>query len=312
MRALFAFLGRHAAACMACSAAIGLALPELARLSRPLLGPTLVLTITVALVRIDWGLMAGYARRPLMVAGVLAWLMLACPLLAWAALAPLGLPLPLYQAMVLAAASSPVLSNATFALILGLDAALAVVVVVAATALVPLTLPPIAFGLLGLTLSIDAATFMLRLAALVAGAFAMAWVVRRLAGPERLARHATEIDGVAVLNLIVFMVAVMDGMAALALAQPGFVALAVAAGFASNLAMQALGAAVAWREGTRRALTIAILTGNCNMGLLIVALGDAADPALVAYFALAQIPMYTLPALLQPAYRRLLSNRGPD
>lgn len=297
---------------MAGSAAIGLALPELARLSRPLLGPTLLLTITIALVRIDWSLMAGYARRPVMVAGVLAWLMLACPLLAWVALAPLGLPLPLYQAMVLAAASSPVLSNATFALILGLDAALAVVVVVAATALVPVTLPPIAFGLLGLTLTIDAATFMLRLAALVAGAFAMALVIRRLAGAERLARNATEIDGVAVLNLVVFMVAVMDGMAELALAQPGFVALAVAAAFGFNLALQALGGAVAWRAGTRRALTIAILSGNCNMGLLIVALGDSADPVLVAYFALAQIPMYTLPALLQPAYRRLLAARGGE
>jgi hypothetical protein len=309
VRALFAFLGRHAAACMAGSAVIGLALPDLARLARPLLGPTLVVTITVALVRIDWTLMAGHARRPLMVAAVLAWLMLACPLIAWAALAPLGLPVPLYQAMVLAAASSPVLSNATFALILGLDAALAVVVVVAATALVPLTLPPIAFGLLGMTLSIDATTFMLRLAALVAGAFAMAWVIRRLAGPGRLARNATEIDGIAVFNLVLFMVAVMDGMSALVLARPGFVALAVAAAFGFNLVLQGLGAAVAWRAGARRALTIAILSGNCNMGLLIVALGDAADPALVAYFALAQIPMYTLPALLQPAYRALLSGR---
>jgi BASS family bile acid:Na+ symporter len=48
------------------------------------------------------------------------------------------------------------------------------------------------------------------------------------------------------------------------------------------------------------------MTGNCNMGLVMVALADKADFDVIVFFAMAQIPMYMLPALLRPIYRRLL------
>ena len=62
-------------------------------------------------------------------------------------------------------ASSPIVSNIAIALFVGLDAALAAVVVVFATALVPFTLPPLALALLDLELAIGLPAFMARLAA---------------------------------------------------------------------------------------------------------------------------------------------------
>ena len=46
------------------------------------------------------------------------------------------------------------------------------------------------------------------------------------------------------------------------------------------------------------------MTGNLNMGIILVALADKADFDTVMFFALGQLPMYMLPALLAPIYRR--------
>jgi BASS family bile acid:Na+ symporter len=42
------------------------------------------------------------------------------------------------------------------------------------------------------------------------------------------------------------------------------------------------------------------------MGLLLAAVPASADFDVVLFFAVAQLPMYMLPALLLPLYRRLL------
>src|SRR5436190_1678555 len=81
---------------------------------------------------------------------------------------------------------------------------LAPVVVVASTALVPFTLPPLALALLDLKLAISLPEFMLRLAVLVGGAFLVAGVVRRVVPKRTLASWREAIDGLAVLNLFVF------------------------------------------------------------------------------------------------------------
>ncbi len=203
------------------------------------------------------------------------------------------------------AAASPIVSSVAIALFVGLDAPLAAVAVVVATALVPLTLPPLALALLGLELAIDLPTFMGRLAAVVGSAFAAAWLVRRLVRPSTLAAHATLIDGLAVVNLVIFAVAIMDGVTKFALERPGYAALATALAFAFNLLLQAAGWLAFRGQGAVTALTAGLLSGNCNMGLVLVALSGHASLEVTAFFALAQLPMYMLPAVLEPVYRRL-------
>ena len=48
-----------------------------------------------------------------------------------------------------------------------------------------------------------------------------------------------------------------------------------------------------------------MLTGNCNMGLVMVALADKAEFDMVVFFAMGQLPMYMLPGLLYPVYKKL-------
>ena len=299
------FIGRHATRFLGVGVLLGFAVPPLASLARPLLVPALLIPLTIALVRLDWGAMGAYARRPLLVAAAIVWLLVVSPVALWAALAPVPMPEALYQALVLMAAASPIISSAAISLLLGLDAALAVVVIVVSTALLPFTLPVLALGLLGLELQIDLPTFMLRLGAMVGGAFAAALVVRRIVPQHTIARNARALDALSVINLVIFAVAIMDGVTAFAIERPGYVALVTAAAFAANLALQAIGT-VAWgRLGMRGALTMGLMTGNCNMGLVMVALGRDARFDVIVFFAMAQLPMYMLPGLLTPVYRRL-------
>ena len=256
MRAL-AFLGRHATRFMALGVLLGLAAPPLAALCAPLLVPTLLIPLTLALLRLDWAAILAYRRRPALIALLLAWLLLASPVLVWLVTAPLaaaGLPAALRQALVLMGASSPIVSSVALALILGLDATLAVVGVIAATALVPLTLPAMAALLLGVTLEVGLGAFMLRLAVLVGAAFGAAWLIRQLAGRDRLVRAAHLLDGLTVISLVIFAVAIMDGVTAFALQRPGFVAMALLAAFAFNLLLQWVGYRLFRRLGERSAL----------------------------------------------------------
>lgn len=303
------YLGQHATLFLAGGALTGLLVPQLATLARPLLVLGLVVPLIIALVRLDWGAITGYAQRPLLVGAIVLWLMIVTPALMWLALKLFDLPPALVQALVLMTAAAPIISCAALSLIMGLDAALAVVVVVVTTALMPFSLPPVALALLGLRIDIDLATFMLRLALIVGGAFAAALAVRRIVPREKLAANARMLDGVSVAILLLFILAIMDGVTAVALARPGYVALVTLAAFAANIALQALGALAALRLGLRQALTVGFMTGNCNMGLVMVALADKADFDVIVFFAMAQIPMYMLPALLRPIYRRMLARR---
>ena len=310
MRALhrvFDYLGQHATLFLAGGVLLGLLVPPLAALAHPLLIPGLLIPLVIALLRLDWGALAAYARRPGLVALIAAGLLLASPLAMWLALKLFSLPPALAQGLTLMAAASPIVSCAAISLILGLDAALAVVVIVVTTALIPFSLPTVALALLGLKIDIDLHVFMLRLALMVGGAFAAALVLRRVVPRHKLQANARMLDGASVATLVIFALAIMHGVSAVALARPGYVLLVTLAAFIANIVLQCLGTLAALRLGMRSALTVGLMTGNCNMGLVMVALADKADFNVIVFFAMAQIPMYMLPALLSPVYRRLLA-----
>lgn len=303
--AVLNWLGAHAPKLLAAGVGIGLLLPDLASLVRPALPAFIILPLAIALMRIDWADMANYGRRLPLLALLSGWMIVASPILTWLLLKPTPLPEPLITGIVLMAAAPPIVSAAGMALILKLEAAVAVVVTVATMWLLPLVLPPLALLLLGLEIDISVGDFMLRLALFVVGAFAIGGVGRLLLGPARIQRLAQPFDGLFVLFMVLFAIAIMDGVAAELAVRPGYVLLATAMGFLFNIGLQVAGAAAFWWLGPRTALSVGLMSGNCNMGLMVVVLADKADFDTVIFFAMAQVPMYTLPALLLPLYRRL-------
>ncbi len=286
---------------------LGLAWPAAARVMSPLLAPTVVVILTAALVRLDWRQSLAYARRPGLMVLALLWLLGLAPLLTALVVSLTGLPPGLGTAIVLMAAAPPIMSSIAFTLLFRLDTPLATVAVFLATLLVPLTLPPLALALLDLRLTVGIVELMLRIGGIAFSAAALAALIRRLVPGRVLRERADEIDGLSVLMILLFGIAIMDGVTATLLREPGLVALAIGLAFAANIALQAAGAGLFWWLGRRQALTVALVSGNRNMGLLLAALAGTADAEITLYFAVGQLPIYVLPLLLKPLYRRLLN-----
>jgi len=301
----FAFLGRHGTWLLAGGLFIGLLLPALAALLRPMLAGFIFVLTTAPFLSIDWQGLARHARRPGLLALILAWTLLVSPVITALAARVAGLPAPLAQALVLWAASPPLISVPAIALLLGLDGALALLVMVAGTFLMPFTLPPLVLGLIGLELGIGILPLMRNLVLFIGGAALVAATLRHFAGAERLRRHAVELSGLSMLVLILFAIAIMDGVRDLIVARPQQVlGYALCALFASLL-LQALGfLAFGWLPRIA-ALTVGLIAGNNNMAVVWANLGSAATPELMLFFAAVQLPIYVLPAALRPVYRRL-------
>lgn len=306
------FLERRGAVLLVVGLAVGVAVQPLAALFKPLVAPSVVVLLTATVLRLDWGQVFQRLRAPALPLLIVAWLMVGAPLAMWAVLAVIDPPAALRGPLVLAASSPVLISVPAFALMMGLDGPLALVVMVATSLLQPLIQPPLALALVGIELDVSLGELMLRLALLIGGSFAAAALIRHLAGEARIRRQGAAIGGVAVLMLVVFGIGVMDGITAQLLAEPGRVLLFIAAVFIANFGLQAIGVLVfwaasgTWRMSGREGLTAALASGNRNLATLVAALGASAGPDLVLYLACNQFPLYLIPSVGGPIYRALL------
>ena len=301
------FMARHATKFLALGVLTGLVLPPLADFMRPTLAPVIFISMTLALIRLDFGDVANFLRRPVLLFLFMIFALFISPVVMAGTVWSIGLPAGLATGLVLMAASAPINSAPAFALILGLDAAFAVAAVVLCHILLPFTLPAMALWLLGLELQISLVEFMGRLAVMIGGGFTLAIIVKRwLLTPAALQRHAGHIDGLMVVCLMFIAIAIMAGVTEFFFNRPGFVVLTIVAAFIANAGLQVLGALVFLPAGRRLAFTAGHMAGNCNMALILAVLADRAQIEVVIFFALAQLPMYMLPIVANRVYRRFL------
>lgn len=283
---------------------LGLALPGLAAALNPILAPSVVLLLLVSMLRVAPAAIGAALGSWRLLGFVWTWALLVCPFLALWIGAALGLATDLDHALSVSAAAPPLLFGAMFAAVTGLNAGLALVGVVGGTLLAALTLPLVAAGA-GLDLgSVSTGAFLLRSLVVVAGTALVAWAIRKALGQARMDAHKTSFEGIGVVLMIVFAVAVMDGITALAFADPGRLASFVAAAFALNLVLQLGTAALFWRQGAATAATLAIVAGFRNNGLLLAILPPPIPPEIVLFVAAAQFPIYIVPSLFWPLYTR--------
>jgi BASS family bile acid:Na+ symporter len=292
---------------MASAFVIGYLLPPLAAACREFILPAIIIILTVAMLRLDVARLRGYIRRPGAMALIVLVNLIAAPVLMWLLLTPIDIPDELRQGMVLLAAAPMVSSAIAFATILELDSALAVAVMVTTYAIVPITLPALSLWLLGLDLGVGFSDLFSRLFATIAIPAGIAFAIRRwVIQPEIMLKNARALDGISVLFVMVFGFGIIHGLPAFVAARPDYVVLVLAASFAANIGLQIVGAALFLWMGRREALTVGLVTGNTNLGLLMVTLADRAPPELLVCFVLGQIPMYFLPVVALPVYRRLM------
>ncbi len=299
-------LGRHAPKLMAGNVIAALLVPDVAHLAKPLLGPSVWGLLFVAMLRLDWQGVTHHTRRWRLIAASLVWMLIVCPMLMWTLMQVTALPPGISAALVLMAASAPLMSTPAVSLMIGLDGSLTLVTMVSATFLSPFTMPVLAAELLGLELDVSALDLMLRMLAMVGSAFGLALIFRKNVGPERIRDANIGFDGIVVILMAVFVLAIMDGITAVLLAEPVRVLLVIMLSFVANGGLQFAGAIVFRRIARQECLTLGFVSGMRNMGLILAVLPADVDPDVVLYFAVAQFPVYIMPALLKPLYRRLL------
>ncbi|NQW10603.1 MAG: hypothetical protein HQ481_12075 [Alphaproteobacteria bacterium] len=305
MMGLLAWFGKRATSALAVGVFVGLAIPDLATLTRPLLVPAIVVMLIISLLRLDPTTLRASLRSPTRTMLAVGFVLLISPLLGFWGAEVLGLTGGVRTALVVWTASPPLVSVTAIAVIVGLDSALALTVMTLCGLLMPLTLPPLVLSLIDLDLDIAPWVLSGRLAALMLGAALAAAAIRRLTGPDRLNRASDAIDGGFVLIMLVFVVSVMDGVTATALADPGRIAGLAALVFTVSLVMQAAGFLLFLPAGRRTAATIGLTAGNRNMAVVLSAAPSAFAPEVFLYLAMLQFPIYLLPAILRPLYRRL-------
>lgn len=306
-RRLLEWSALRGATLLAASIFLGLFVPPLAALFRDLITPGVFCLMVLVLLRVDPVQVLAYLRRPLLVMALLAWLLVAVPLLAFAVTRALGLDGPLATGLVVVATGCAATSSPAFARLVGLDGEIALVVALLSTLLIPFTAPPLALGLMGIDLGISIQGLMLRLLLLVGLPLVISVVIRRLAGPARLAHWGRAVDGAVVLLVVAYGFGVMDGVLAQMLEQPGFILAGIAMAFGGTLAMNVATALAFMGAGQRIALSAGLLAGNRNMALYIAVLPATTDPGILLFCVLCQFPLFLSPFLLKPLYERIRS-----
>ncbi len=305
MTAFLAFLAGRAPLFLALGVFAGLFLPEVATAARSLLEPGVVALMTVSLLRLDWSGLGRSLRAPAAACAVALWLLVLTPLLAWTLALALGLSPSLTTALVLNGAAPALIAAIPIAQLVGLDAPLVVTLVAFTTLALPVTLTPVLLWLLDLTGGLDLGAFMLRFAVYIVGPFAVAGTLRAWLGSARIEARVVSLDGANVVLLVLCALGLMDGVTAEVLARPGKMLGFLAAAVIFNGGLQALGALAFRGRGRRGALTVGLVLGNRNMALMLVLMGTAVGPDFGLYVAMAQVPIYLLPSLGAPIYRRL-------
>ncbi len=305
MSAALTFLAGRAPLFLALGVFAGLFLPETATAARAWLEPAVVALMTVSLLHLDWSALGRGLRAPAAACAVALWMLVLTPLLAWSLALALGLSPSLTTALVLNGAAPGLIAAIPIAQLVGLDAPLVVGLVVVTTLALPVTLMPVLLWLLDLAGALDLGAFLLRFALYIVAPFAVAGILRAWFGAARIKAHGTALDGINVILLVLCALGLMDGVTAEVVARPGKMLGILVAAVVFNAGLQALGALAFRRRGRRGALTVGLVLGNRNMALMLVLMAGIAGPDFGLYVAMAQLPIYLLPSLGAPIYRRL-------
>lgn len=308
------WLGRQGTRAVAASLAIGIAIPPLAAALKPAFPLAIFLLLVFSFLRVDPAELRARFASPLKVIAASTWIMIVIPVLlgllfTW--LMPDRFGQGLMLGLMMYAAAPPVLSSTAFSALLRLDAALSLAVLIVCTALTPMVAPLIVLNFARDTLDLDAGQLSLRLFAFLGGAFVTALLVRRVAGPQRIAANGGVIDGVSVILLMIFGIALMDGITARAIREPALVFGLTAFAFVMAIGLYAFMSLLFWREGAERSLALGFSAAHRNMAVMVAAAGASLPEHTWLYFAAAQFPIYLVPLMVTPVVHRLLEKRLP-
>lgn len=290
---------------------VGLLWPQLASFARPLLMPSVFVLLVCTLLTLE----TGDVRKALVSGGkllglVCVWQLLVAPLLTALVLSWMQVSAQLQAVLVVSACAAPIFSAPAFARLLHLDAPLMTAIVLTTTLFMPLALMLWSTLLISTTVALDLGAYLQRMLLFIALPFALVSLLKWMLGDARIEACRGLVSVLVILSLALFAVAVMDGVGVRLVQDPALVTGFLLAAVLYNLASQAVTALVFGFTDRVRALTAGLAAGYRNLALVLAMTGAMAGTDFSIYVGVAQIPMYVLPLLLTPVYRRLTGIGG--
>lgn len=282
----------------------GLTLPALAEVLRPLIPVLVAVLLFVTALRIGPNAAFGGFRAARGALGlVIAW-QLAAPMAALGILASFGVAGSALGLVVVLMLAAPSVTGApSFAILMGQDPAPALRMLLLGTAALPLTVLPVLWALPGLGPFSDVLGAALRLLAVIFLACAAGFALHR-ALPR--APDTAAIDGSTALLLAVIVVGLMSAVGPALMTQPARLAGWLAVAVILNFGLQVLADRGLRRVGHPAPAGPAIIAGNRNIALFLVALPETVTEPLMIFIGCYQIPMYLTPILMRPLHARPL------
>ncbi len=309
---LLAATGRQGTRAVAASIFLGLAVPPLAAAAKPLLMPCVFTLLVMSFMRTDLARLRK-ARELRVILPALAWIMGVLPMVFGFMVNRILPPSDsgVMLAMVLQAAGPPLMSTPAVAILIGVDATLSLAVMLLSLIIVPFTAPVMVSAFTDGALALDGLALAGRLAFILIATAGAGLLLRAMMGPRRLAVYNDHFNGVNVLVLLVLAVAFMDGVTLRFLEAPALVAgIAALACLVSVCGLLSTVFVFRW-AGAGQDVMLGYAAGNRNLGIMIAAAGGIMPESTWLYVALAQFPIYLMPALLRPLMARLARNRTP-
>jgi ACR3 family arsenite transporter len=287
--------------------AAGLALPSLALAMKPWLQELVAGLLFVAALRIGPSQALGSFRDLPVTASVALVYQLFLPLLAIAGFAAIGMTgYAIAGAIVLMLAASSISGSPNLTILTGHDPAPALRLLILGTAILPLTVVPVFWALPALGTPGEVLAAAGRLFGTIAIATVLAFVVRITVLKNPSLETVEALDGLSAIAMAVVVVGLMSAAGPALISTPGKFAIWLGAAFAANLGFQ-IAAALILRKTRLRSETVpfAIIAGNRNIALFLVALPASVTDPLLLFIGCYQIPMYLTPLIMPRVFRSL-------
>jgi hypothetical protein len=280
----------------------GASLPDVARILRPWLPEMVALLLFITAMRVGHKTAIGSLTSLKRVAAIVFVLQLGAPLIALTVFTAVEvLHHPFALAVVLMLAAPSVTGSPNFLIMMGEEPEHAMRIMVLGTAMFPLTVLPILWGLpmLDSTVAIEAA---LRLVLVILTATVLGFLCRHLAFPKLTDTARLNLDGLSAFALAVIVIGLMSEIGPMLWSDPWRLAMWAIAVLCLNFGLQISTYITLKRTNLAETSAISIVAGNRNIALFLIALSPEVTGPLLVFIGCYQIPMYLTPFVMRRVY----------
>ncbi len=297
---------RHGPYVLVSGLVAGLLLPGLAEPMRPFLPPLVMVLLFLTLLRMKLGAILGSLVDLKQVAVTIVAFQLAMPLL----VAGVGIvggwtDTPVFLSLLIMAAAPSISGSPNMCLMMGYPAEYAMRLVVAGTAVLPITALPI-FWLMPELGDMQAVLMTtLRLFLTIVVAILSAIVLRRTVLREPSDATLLNMEGAATITLAAFVVGLMPSLSAVVIVNPGVAIFWIVFACVINFGAQVVSFRLTRTSlPPAKATAVSLIAGNRNIAIFFVALPPELTLPIMVFIGAYQIPMYLTPLIMGRLYRQ--------